>query len=342
MITHVAFVRDHSGSMKRLANTALEDFNTTVDSVKATLKDSAYHDIYASVVECGVGWQGDVVALQTHLNIKFLNPLKSYRADGGRTPLWDSVVKAINLLQGSVALNRISGEGESFLVFVTTDGQDNSSKTPPEKLARVIRELQGTDVWTFVFRVPVGYKKNIVALGIPADNVMEWEQTSEALVKSTQETTTAFRNYFDNRNKGVTSSRSFYTSDLKAVCLGEVKAEMQDITNEVEVARVWSGDDGSQIREFAFKSFGEYKIGCGFYELTKAETIQEHKKIIIKHLKKGLYFTGKYARELLEIPTSGEVRVHPGDHGDFEIYIQSTSVNRKVYKNTNVLYWKNA
>ena len=35
-----------------------------------------------------------------------------------------------------------------------------------------------------------------------------------------------------------------------------------------------------------------------------------------------------------------DVKVTPGDHGMFNIYVQSTSVNRKLVGGTKVLYYK--
>jgi hypothetical protein len=128
---------------------------------------------------------------------------------------------------------------------------------------------------------------------------------------------------------------------LSSVSISEVKKELDDVTDYVDVKRVWTGDDDIQIRDFCEKSFGEYVKGKAFYELTKPETVQQNKTIVLRHLKKGRYYAGQYdVKVLLGLPITGPVRIHPGDHGDFEIYVQSTSVNRKLKKNTNVLYWK--
>ena len=42
---------------------------------------------------------------------------------------------------------------------------------------------------------------------------------------------------------------------------------------------------------------------------------------------------------MIGLPASGTVRVNPGQFSQFEIYIQSTSINRKLVAGTNLLYW---
>jgi hypothetical protein len=94
------------------------------------------------------------------------------------------------------------------------------------------------------------------------------------------------------------------------------------------------------IREFCEETFGEYRIGSAYYQLTKPEKLQETKKICIKHLKSGKTYTGSYARTVLGLPSYGEVKIAPKDHGQYEIFIQSTSVNRKLIGDTRLLYYK--
>lgn len=228
----------------------------------------------------------------------------------------------------------------AYLVMVTTDGEENSSlRIRADALARKIRELQATDKWTFVFRVPKGYKSRIVAqLGLHDGNVMEWELSGVELQKSSVATVSATTQYFAGRSRGLTSSSNFYTN-LSDVSISTVKKELTDITSQVRVEPVWSEDNDIQIRDFCNNKFGEYQVGKAYYQLMKPEKIQSHKNIVIKHLKTGKYYGGPEARNLLGLPDY-EVKVIPGDHHQYEIYVQSTSVNRKLKTKTKVLYWK--
>jgi hypothetical protein len=51
-------------------------------------------------------------------------------------------------------------------------------------------------------------------------------------------------------------------------------------------------------------------------------------------------YSGSDARTLIGLPTSGNARLHPGNHGNYDIFIQSTSINRKLVGGTGVLYWE--
>jgi len=40
------------------------------------------------------------------------------------------------------------------------------------------------------------------------------------------------------------------------------------------------------------------------------------------------------------LPDFGEVRIRPGDHGNFDLFVQSTSCNRHLVEGTSLVYWK--
>jgi hypothetical protein len=42
---------------------------------------------------------------------------------------------------------------------------------------------------------------------------------------------------------------------------------------------------------------------------------------------------------MLALPTIGTVRLAPDELGDYDVFIQSTSVNRKLDKGTQLMYW---
>lgn len=82
----------------------------------------------------------------------------------------------------------------------------------------------------------------------------------------------------------------------------------------------------------------EYKKGRGFYELTKPETIQENKEVIIQQIKTGDIFTGKEVRDKLGIPLGKRGKLVPSDNPGFKVFVQSTSMNRKLIGNTSFMY----
>ena len=81
--------------------------------------------------------------------------------------------------------------------------------------------------------------------------------------------------------------------------------------------------------------------GGAFYQLVKTEPkVQDYKRIAIRSKTDGKVYAGDAARQMLALPTVGTVRLAPDELGDFEVFIQSTSVNRKVAAGTKLMYWK--
>ncbi len=97
-------------------------------------------------------------------------------------------------------------------------------------------------------------------------------------------------------------------------------------------------------RDMAIKAFCEaqgvaFGKGRGFYELTKPETVQGTKEIVLMNRRTGDLFTGPRAREMLSLPLHDEdVRLRPAHLDEYAVFIQSTSVNRKLVGSTRLLY----
>jgi len=92
------------------------------------------------------------------------------------------------------------------------------------------------------------------------------------------------------------------------------------------------------IREFVENNGLIFKKGHGFYELTKTETIQEYKEVILREDATGDLYSGGKARELLGLPRSGSVRIKPVVPRGYTAFVQSKSVNRKLIGGTEFLY----
>ena len=139
------------------------------------------------------------------------------------------------------------------------------------------------------------------------------------------------------------SSRYTATSGASIVmCRGynwaqQVSAALVDEKKSFKRFKVTADVDIQTFVNAQLKGKGTYEKGRGFYELTKSETVQGGKDIAIVD-KKGAIFTGPAARDLLGLPTGASCTVKPGDHGDFSIFIASTSLNRKLVKGTELLY----
>lgn len=227
----------------------------------------------------------------------------------------------------------------SFLVMAVTDGGENASrKWNARSIAAKIAELQATDRWTFVFRVPRGGKSELVRMGIPAGNILEWDQTESGVRAATVATEAAFTEYYSGRSRGLTATKGFYQTDMSGVSKATVKAKLVDISAQVQFFNITSPE---QIRPFVeSRTRGSMVKGGAFYQLTKKEDeVQDYKQIAIRDKKSGKVYSGVEARNILGLPFNGTVKVAPGNHGAYDIFIQSTSVNRKLMPGTQLLYW---
>lgn len=318
--------------MDSLRNSAKNDYNNQINSLKQAAQDFKIDTTITTVV-CGGGVRAETI----NTPISNVPTLTSYFA-GGMTPLYDSISNLIDTLG---CLPKANDPETCFLIQVITDGEENCSRVSGKALGARIRELQQTDRWTFTFRVPRGYRNKLIRdLGVHEGNVIEWNQTEAGMAAASTATTSAYNDYYAARSTGVKSTKTFY-SNLNHVSSAEVKAVMKNISKELDIYSVDKDDE--EIAKFIRRKTNKDLIkGKAFYELTKKErAVQDHKRIIIQDLKNGGFFEGAAARQMLGMPTYGTISLYPGDHSHYKIFIQSTSVNRKLKLGTSVLYWNN-
>lgn len=340
MKQYIGISRDHSASMEPLRQPAMRDYNEMIASIRDAASVNSI-DTVVSVVKCGHGTRAIVARDIVNSSVHALQPLERYEADAGGTPLWDSVGELIDIFS---TLPDANDPNVAFLVTVITDGEENRSyKWTAMRLINRMRELQATDRWTFVFRVPRGYGRTLAKFGVPEGNILEWEQTAKGLEKTSTETQTALRSYFDGRSRGINSTQTFYTS-LKDVSQAEIKAVMTDISKEVSIWTVPDDENDEQIKPFCEKRLNRDMLkGAAFYQLTKKENaVQDYKCICVRDKNTKAVYGGDAARDILGLPKYGTVKLAPGNHGDWDIFIQSTSVNRKLKAGTDLLYWPKA
>mgnify|MGYP003392144425 CR=1 FL=1 len=340
MKNYIGISRDHSASMGHLKTVALNDYTTLVQSIK-TEAERTNIDTWVSVVRCGA-WPRDVAVETVNSPIKHLPVPYLYETTGTGTPLFDSVAKLIDIMEGNADA---SSPDVSFLIMIITDGEENCSKTKASNLVNRIAQLQKTDRWTFVFRVPKGSKHTLISMGIPDGNIQEWEQTQAGMQKSTIATESAFREYYSGRERGIRASASFYSTDLTNVTPTDLKQNLIDVTSQVALWPVPMNDSGIAIKDFCERHLTtDFQKGAAFYELTKSESVvQDYKKICVVDKTTNTVYSGTTSiRSLLGLPVTGNIKLKPGMHGNYKIYVQSTSLNRKLVGGTCVLYWGNA
>ena len=330
--TLIGIVRDHSGSMGGLATAAKKDYNALVASIAHSEEGDENEIVYLTAVEC----DSRIVVAETNTPINRVQPLTNYRTHGG-TPLLDSVMKVTDILE---SVPKADGDDVAYLVMVITDGGENESRTPRGRVIDRINKLTATNDWTFTFRVPKGYSRYVSGLGIPEGNIIEWDQTEQALNASSQATQAAVTSYMADRKAGVARSSTRFYADVADIKPSVIKANLTDISSRVKVWKVQDVFDGSLIQDFVEKMHKPgYEVGKAYYQLSKPETIQPSKSVLIRHNTSGAIYEGPEARKMMGLPDKGSMRVHPGNLGEYSLFVQSKSINRKLVKGTDLVYF---
>jgi hypothetical protein len=232
-------------------------------------------------------------------------------------------------------------ENTSFLVMVITDGVDNASmKYTADTLMARIKKLQETDRWTFVFRVPNDRrsKNHLIRLGIPDGNIYEWQAgDATSLSTATVVTSSAVDSYYKARSAGERSSKNFYSVDTTSLTKTEITNNLVDVSVHTKLFK--PSVDGQQIRDVVEENGESYIKGRALYQLVKSEkAVQDYKLIAIRDRVSGRIYAGAQARDLLGLPHDRTISMSPGKFGNYDVFIQSTSVNRKIPAGSNVLY----
>ena len=170
-------ILDKSGSMESIRKEAIDGYNETLGSIKATqLKfiDTQEHYVsLAAFCDCGIDMIYDMTP------IKDANKLTKEKYDPCCcTPLFDAIGKTVKALKKKIA----DVEDAAVLVTIITDGYENSSKEWDGKAVSKLIEECKEEGWMFSF-VGAGEDVVKVATTISITNTMVWENTSEGTKK---------------------------------------------------------------------------------------------------------------------------------------------------------------
>jgi Mg-chelatase subunit ChlD len=327
--TKAILVVDDSTSVQAYRHEMAESINKTI----ADLKAEAYRSGQAIDMSLYyfANWRSKVEF--RNLDVKEVKN-QPVRYPSGGTPLFSAVEDAItDHLQPERA-----DEDVAYLLMVITDGEDNESRdSSGNTMKRLFDRVVPTDRWTITFQMPPGKKFAFCnRYGISPGNCVEWELSARGLRETTVLRTSAIQNYTTSRAKGIHSLNTFYT-DLSGLDGSDLRKNLVDIQSKVKHFTVTAE---TEIRPFVESQTGlPYEAGSVFYALTKPELVQDTKKLLIQEKSTRAIFAGNQARTLLGLPSGVDCKVKPGNHGNFDLYVQSTSVNRKLVRGTRVVHW---
>jgi hypothetical protein len=328
--TRAIIVVDDSGSMHPYRY----EMNDSVNKTLADFRQQAF--VSGQQIDVSLYYFNNfrVKPAFRHVDAKDVKSEPIHYPDGG-TPLFNAVEDAIR----DHLIPERGDEEVGYLLIVITDGDDNESRDRTgNTMKSLIRQVQGTDRWTITFQMPPGTKSRFCnSYGVHPGNCMEWELSSKGIKESTVARTASVGAYMSTRAAGKLSMDTFYT-DLSDLDVKDLKKNLANVQDKV---RTWTVPSGSpEIRPFIEEKTGTtYQAGSVFYQLTKPEKIQDTKKLLIKEKGGRAMYAGNEARQLLGLPVGQDCRVKPGNHANFDLFVQSTSVNRKLVQGTVVVHW---
>lgn len=327
-INHIVLVLDASGSMAGKTNEVIQ---VADEQIKYLAQRSQELDqetritvySFADNVQCII-YDKDVLRMPT---------LRGLYRPAGQTALIDATVQALDDLEETP---QKYGD-HAFLVYVLTDGQENASRGSAASLAGRIGRIP--DNWTVAALTPdqrgVFEAKKF---GFPANNIAVWDATGKDGMREAGETIRrATDTYMVNRSLGLRSSNNIFqvnTSKITPKALKTVLGELHDY-DLIDVK------SEAPIREYVeMKTRRPYVLGTAYYQLTKKEEIQAQKNVAIRDRNTGKIYSGTPARNLLGLP-GYEVKVGPDFNPNYDVFVQSTSVNRKLVPGTKLLVLPN-
>lgn len=325
-INHVMLVLDaswsmdkHSSNLIRVVDSQIEYLAKRSEELNQETRVSVY--MFADNVLCLV-YDMDVLRLPSIENLYKLH---------GRTALIDATLKSLDDLDKTATLY---GD-HAFLTYVLTDGMENQSVNRPTRLKDRLAALPSN--WTVASLVPDNKARQYaINTGFQPDNVAIWNANSASGIIEVGETIRqATENFMVDRAKGVRGTRTLFSTGLDAVNANSVRTSLTPLKKgSYDILPV---HQDSPIREYVYSRGLDYEIGKGFYQLTKTETIQAQKHLAIREKSTGQIYWGDAARDILGLPQNQEVRVKPSINPEYDVFVQSTSVNRKVLQNTDLL-----
>jgi len=330
IINHIGLVLDASSSMTDRAPMLIKVADGLIAHLAQRSKEmdqetriSVWTFSYANDIKCVV-WDMDVLRLPS---------IASFYRPYGSTALIDATLKSIDDLD---EIPERYGN-HSFLFYALTDGEENNSKASPSVLHYRISNLP--DHWTAAALVPnANGVHEAKRFGFPAGNIEIWDSTSNHGVAEVGERIrVATDSYMTNRASGIRSTRTLFSTGADAVNAQTIAQAglVPLLNNEYKLIPVPSD---CAIKEFTEGCGFKYILGRGYYELTKTETIQPQKEIaIVERNRRGRVFVGRDARQMIGLRDENE-RVKPDHNSDYAVYVQSTSVNRKLKAGTKYLY----
>lgn len=326
LINHVVLVLDCSGSMSRHRSSVIKVADSEVKYLAQRSREMDQETRVSVYV-----FDNDVDCLVYDTDVLRLPSISSLYEIGGMTALVDATMISIEELEQTATLH---GD-HSFLIYVLTDGLENASMRHRTELPTKLNRLD--ENWTLACFVPDAIsKREALQLGFLKDNVAVWDADGargmEEVGNAVREAT---EGWMQARSTGVRGTRTLFSTGADAVNKATVSAALTPLDKkQYEMLPV---REKSQTRPFVTSQGFAYVNGTVHYQLMKTEHIQPQKEVLVVEKSTNKVYAGSGARDLIGLPSGMTVKVKPDYNPEYEIYVQSTAVNRNLIPGTTVL-----
>jgi uncharacterized protein YegL len=194
MRTHVTFVLDSSGSMSSIKDDTIGGFNEFLAD-----QQEGEGEVTVSLYDFDTGvetvYHGKSIANADKLDDETYTP-------GGRTALHDALSTAITETDRRIEKTPGGIRPENVIVVTLTDGKENASETPHDRVQELVEEHREEHDWEFLF---IGANQDAALaatdMGMDADRSLDmshsgegsraaYQSTSERLHRAREEGTT--------------------------------------------------------------------------------------------------------------------------------------------------------
>lgn len=252
----------------------------------------------------------------------------------GGTPLNEA-------LRGAASKAELMSQKHPVLVYLLTDGEATDGERAYDT-RNAVRTVLGTNRVTFACVGPAAASSFFKSCGIPDACIRQWSGTDTTdLSVVTQQATQGISQFAAATKQGKTSLDSFFVDVVKTGATVErAKRELSDVTKTLRRVKV---NKYITVEDFARDVLKVDLVpGAAYYQLVKAETLLQGRKIILQPRNKQgelepIFLTGPAVRPLLGLPQE-DCKIEPKNLGDFVIYLQSASPTRKLTPGTLCLY----
>ncbi|WP_254821918.1 vWA domain-containing protein [Haloglomus halophilum] len=190
--THITFVLDSSGSMSKIREDTIGGFNTFLadqreEPGRASVTLYEFSDSVSQV------YQGTPLADAPELDTETYTP-------GGQTALHDAIATAVTETDGHIEKQPATVQPDTVIVVVLTDGKENASETPQDRVRELIEQYREEHDWEFLF---IGANQDAVLtateMGIEADKSLDMAHSGEGTQAAYESTS---RNVREARQTG--------------------------------------------------------------------------------------------------------------------------------------------